>query len=235
MRAQTVDQLNESAKSNFSISKISDEMKTEFKILTSIAFRSFSEVLNLKFKNLLGPNKKIDYKKLFGILKMTTHGSNYPWNRDYKETINFTLGVAPMIGLIKWLPDLSKEEKAEMKNLEKLYTSDFNPADFSNAEIDERSVTSDDYWVRHIGNDTDISDDEGAYYRFEDKDGKPRKLNQQESNFLRLIYTQDHGTMDPGFKNSNAYYMYVSVIKYKNAEKWNRLPGKAGFKGQSYN
>lgn len=226
MRARTVNEASTKTKPRISISEISEEIKNVFPEMKSLAFGILAQILNKEGHLLMSSNGKLSYPKLIRRLRQEPY-----WKRNERDSIKFIEYVAPMGGFVNVIPGLDAEKRANMRSLEKVYTSDLSPEEFRNAEIDQMYAGPDDYMVRNLQDSTD----QPAFYHFEKEDGTPRKLNQKEHNFLRRIYTEDHGTIkDDDWTDKNQYYMYVSPILIKNAEKWDRMD-RTGFKGDQYN
>lgn len=217
MRAKTVNETL-SGEKRLSISEVPGQMKDKFPFLRTLSFANLAEAINHNGHLFLSQGK-LNYEKLWNFMRR-----KYPkWgNKSLNQTKQIIEEISPLVGIVDFLP-LSREDRSEMKALERGYNSDLSYDDFKNAEISQMESDENDIVVR----DSDHRS-EPAFYRFIDETGAPKKLNDHERNFLRLVYALEHGDEDATTWRNYLYAVpaYVGhILKYgKSFERTRDLP-----------
>lgn len=208
MRARFVNE--SSGKGRLSISEVPERIANKFPILRTLNFALMSNALNMNGHNLM-KGGKLDFIMVWNYLKRDAK-----WTKNLKETTEMLTEIAPLVGITKYL-SLPREEKAELKSIEKAYRNPNLDYDyFKDAEIPRAEIEETDYVVRN-----DWGMDTPAFYRFTDEEtGEPKRLaSSEERNMLRMVYAIEHGSSDKGTYDT---YMGAVPAIVGNIKKWGR-------------
>ena len=183
-----------------SISSVPEKLREKFPTLKTLSFGLLSNALNMNGHNMRS-HGKLDYLKIWNFLR-----KDPMWKKNLKETQEMLNTIAPLVGIVKDLP-LSREEKSELKSIEKAYQNPNLDYDyFKNAEIPASEIEDTDYVVR-----LDFGQVAPAFYRFLDEEGNPKSLGYNgERNMLRMVFAMEHGSPERG-----TYDSYMGAVPAK--------------------